>query len=156
MSSDTASASTPKRSFTVHHQSIFVIDSNSDADSDADRTTDTETKTIDDHGLLALDDEPFETTLFHHGVDIDTRQRISRIEAGGSDEFIDDRPLSAIRSGRSNPGSLEAAPGLQGTLFADIALDQRTLNGDQASARFIFEVEQRRHHARDDTPDNEL
>ncbi|WP_251344585.1 hypothetical protein [Haloplanus halophilus] len=131
--------------FTVHHQSVFVIDSDSGSETNAK----SKTKTVDEHGLLALDDEPFETTLFHHGVDVDTRQRTSRIETGGSDEFIDDRPLSAIRSGRSNPDSLKTAPGLQGTLFADTALDQRTLNGDQANARFMFEVEQRRQHEQD-------
>jgi len=145
MSSDKANPSTQNRPFTVHHQSVFIIDSDPDSN--------TETKTVDEQGLLALDDEPIETTLFHHGVDIDTRQRTSRIEIGGSDEFIDDRPLSAIRSGRSNPDSLEAAPGLQGKLFADTALNQRTLNGDQANARFMFEVEQRRPHEHDNDDD---
>lgn len=154
MSSDTASASPQNRSFTVHHQSVFVIDSEWDADGDTDRTPDAKTKTVDEHGLLALDDEPFETTLFHHGVHVDTRQRTSRIETGGSDEFIDDRPLSDIRSGRATTNPLEAAPGQQGTLFPDTALDQRTLNGDQASARFMFEVEQRRQQTRDNIRDD--
>ena len=146
MSSETTSASPQNRSFTVHHQSVFVIDSDTGGDGDTDRTADTTIKTIDEHGLLALDDEPFETTLFHHGFDVDTRQRTSRIETGGSDDFVDDRPLSAIRSGRAPTDPLEAASGQQGTLFADTALDQRTLGGKQANARFIFEVQQRRRH----------
>jgi hypothetical protein len=153
MSSETASASPQNRSFTVHHQSVFVIDSDTGGDGDTDRTADT--KTIDEHGLLALDDKPFETTLFHHGVDIDTRQRTSRIETGGSGEFIDDRPLSAIRSGRATTDRLNAAPGQQGTLFADTALDQRTLNGEQANARFMFEIQKRRQSSREDPQDDE-
>ena len=154
MSSDTASASPQNRSFTVHHQSVFVIGADADSDGNTDHTADTKTQTVDEHGLLAFDDEPFETTLFHHGVDVHTRQGTSRIETGGSDEFVDDRPLSAIRSGRDSTDSLEAAPGQQGTLFPDTALDQRTLNGDQASARFMFEVEQRRQQTCDNIRDD--
>jgi hypothetical protein len=126
----------------VHHQSVFVT---SDRDDEAQTTQrNTETETVDEAGLLALDDEPFETTLFHHGVDIDTRERPSRFETGGSDEFVDDRPLSAIRVQNGEKPDPEDAPGLQGTLFADTAVDQRTLGGDQANARFMFEADQRR------------
>lgn len=155
MNSDTASASPQNCSFTVHHQSVFVIGADADSDGDTDHTADRKIKIVDEHGLLAFDDEPFETTLFHHGVDVDTRQRTSRIETGGSDEFIDDRPLSAIRSRRATTDPFEAAPGQQGTLFADTALDQRTLNGEQANARFLFEVRQRRQHGHEDSPDDE-
>jgi hypothetical protein len=99
MSTDTdTSASVPNRhrSFTVHHQSVFVTTEHEDEAQDDPENT--ETKTIDGAGLLALDDEPFETTLFHHGVNVDTRERASRIETGGSDEFVDNRSLSAIRA----------------------------------------------------------
>jgi len=146
MSTDTdtsASASNRHRSFTVHHQSVFVT-TEDEAQNDPENT---DTKTIDEAGLLALDDEPFETTLFHHGVDVDTRDRASRIETGGSDEFVDDRPLSAIRAQDGEKTVPEDASGLQGTLFADTAVDQRTLGGDQASARFMFEADQRRQQA---------
>lgn len=128
--SSSDSSTTTSRSFDVHHQSIFITDAANEAVA--------EKQSVDEQGLLALDDEPFETTLFDHGIDVDTRQQTSRIETGGSDEFIDDRPLSAIRPERSDPDSLETAPGLQGTLFTDTACDQRTLNDDQASARFMF------------------
>jgi hypothetical protein len=141
---DTTSASStnrPERSFTVHHQSVFVT-----VDGEGDAETDTGTKTVDEHGLLALDDEPFETTLFHHGVNVDTRERTSRIEIGGSDEFIDDRPLSVICSRNGAKTTLDDAPGSQGTLFADTAVDQRTLDGEQASVRFMFEADHRRQH----------
>ena len=111
MSTDTdtsASASNRHRSFTVHHQSVFVT-TEDEAQNDPENT---DTKTIDEAGLLALDDEPFETTLFHHGVDVDTRDRASRIETGGSDEFVDDRPLSAIRAQDGEKTVPEDASGL--------------------------------------------
>ncbi|MFT4923257.1 MAG: hypothetical protein ACI8XM_002483 [Haloarculaceae archaeon] len=138
ISSSGDSAPDPARSFDIHHQSIFITETGDD-DGTAEKNT------VDEHGLLAFDDEPFETTLFHHGVNVDTRQRTTRIDTGGSDEFIDDRPPSAIRSrnaGAKDP--LQDAPGLQGTLFADTTVDQRTLDGQQASARFMFEAQQRR------------
>jgi len=142
-----ASSTNRQQSLTVHHQAVFVT-----TDEDAE---DTETKTVDETGLLALDDEPFETTLFHHGVDVDTRTRTPRIDTGGSDEFVDDRPLSAIREPNGKKTSPEDAPGLQGTLFADTKVDQRTLGGEQAIARFMFEAEQRRHHASKSKHDHE-
>ena len=119
MSTDTdTSASVPNRhrSFTVHHQSVFVTTEHEDEAQDAPDNT--ETKTIDEAGLLALDDEPFETTLFHHGVGVDTRERASRIETGGSDEFVDDRPLSVIRAQDGEKTVPEDVSNLQGTLFA--------------------------------------
>jgi hypothetical protein len=141
---DTSANSTNRQHpLSVHHQSVFV-DTTEHEDEDQDEPEDTETKTVDEAGLLALDDEPFETTLSHHGVDVDTRERASRIETGGSDEFIDDRPLSAIRAQNGEQTDPEEAPGLQGTLFADTAVDQRTLGGDKANARFMFEADQRR------------
>ena len=148
MSTDTdtsTSASNRHRSFTVHHQSVFATTEQDDeARHDPENT---ETKTVDEAGLLALDDEPFETTLFHHGVDVDTRERPSRIETGGSDEFVDDRPLSAIRAQDGEKTVPEDVSNLQGKLFADTVVDQRTLGGDQASARFMFEADQRRQQA---------
>ena len=148
MSTDTdtsTSASNRHRSFTVHHQSVFATTEQDDeARHDPENT---ETKTVDEAGLLALDDEPFETTLFHHGVDVDTRERPSRIETGGSDEFVDDRPLSVIRAQDGEKTVPEDVSNLQGKLFADTAVDQRTLGGDQASARFMFEADQRRQQA---------
>jgi hypothetical protein len=155
MTADTDSHSTPNSSFTVHHQSVFVFDSNSGSESGSSSSSEASSDTVDEHGLLALDDEPFETTLFDHGVDVDTRQPTSRLETGGSKEFIDDRPASAIRSGHDQTDSFEAGSGIQGTLSADTALDQRTLNGDQASARFMFEAEQRRKHAHEDIESND-
>ena len=127
----------------VYHQSVFVTTE----DEGKNDPENTDTKTIDEAGLLALDHEPFETTLFHHRVDVDTRDRASRIDTGGSDEFVDDRPLSVIRAQDGEKTVSEDASGLQGTLFADTAVDQRTLGGDQASARFMFEADQRRQQA---------
>jgi hypothetical protein len=138
-----ANSTNRKHPLSVHHQSVFV-DTSEHEDEDQDEPEDTETKTVDGAGLLALDDEPFETTLSHHGVDVDTRERASRIETGGSDEFVDDRPLSAIHAQNGKKTDPEDAPGLQGTLFADTAVDQRTLGGDKANARFMFEADQRR------------
>ena len=142
-----ASSTNRQQSLTVHHQAVFVT-----TDEDAE---DTETKTVDETGLLVFNDEPFETTLFHHGVDVDTRTRTPRIDTGGSDEFVDDRPLSAIQERNGKKPSPEDAPGLQGTLFADTEVDQRTLGGEQASARFMFEAEQRRQPARESEHDHE-
>ena len=134
------SAPTQHPSFSVHHQSVFVT-----AESEAQDDSETpEMKTVDEAGLLALNDEPFETTLFHHGVDVDTRERSSRIETGGSDEFIDDRPPAAIRAQNGERTVPEDASGLQGTLFADTATDQRTLGGKEASTLLLFENGQRR------------
>jgi len=146
MSTDTdtsASASNRHRSFTVYHQSVFVTTEH-EAQNNPENT---ETRTVDEAGLLALDDEPFETTLFQNGVDVDTRERASRIKTGGSDEFVDDRPLSAIRAQDGEKTVPEDVSNFQGTLFADTAVDQRTLGGDQASARFMFEADQRRQQA---------
>jgi hypothetical protein len=141
---DTSASSTNRpHALRVHHQSVFVGTTGHE-DGAQDDPENTETKTVDEAGLLALNDEPFETTLSHHGVDVDTRERASRIETGGSDEFIDDRPLSAIRAQNGEQTDPEDAPGLQGTLFADTAVDQRTLGGDKANARFMFEADQRR------------
>ncbi|WP_255153014.1 hypothetical protein [Halorarius halobius] len=148
MTTDTdtsASSANRPRALSVHHQSVFVTTEHEDEDQD--EPEDTETETVDEAGLLTLDDEPFETTLSHHGVDVDTRDRASRIETGGSDEFVDDRPLSAIRAQNGEKTVPEDAPGLQGTLFADTAVDQRTLGGDKANARFMFEADQRRQQA---------
>jgi hypothetical protein len=135
MSSDATdpTESRTDRSFTVHHQAVFASD-DTGPDNDQDEQT-----TVDGEGLLALDDTPFETTLFDHGVDGDRRTPTTRIESGGSDEFVDDRPASAIRA-RSGKNGLEfAGSGRQGTLFADTAVDQRTLDGGQVNARFMFE-----------------
>lgn len=136
MSSDTTSTSPPPRSFSVHHQSVFIT---GEDDEDGNQAN-TKMTVVDDHGLLALGDEPFETTLFHHGIEIDTQRRTSRIDTGGSEEFIDDRPLTAIRP-RNSGDSTEDRPGHQGTLFTDTVVDQRTLDGERANARFIFETD---------------
>ena len=125
--------SSTDRSFTVHHQAVFA-GGGTGPDSDQD-----EQNTVDVEGLLALDDTPFETTLFDHGVDGDTRTSPSRIEMGGSSEFVDDRPLSAVRARLGDNHGEADDPGHQGTLFADTATDQRTLDGDQANTRFMFE-----------------
>jgi hypothetical protein len=121
------------RSFSAHHQAVFA-GGGTGPDSDQD-----EQNTVDDEGFLALDDTPFETTLFDHGVDGDTRAPTARIESGGSDEFIDDRPTSATRARLGDDADEVDDSGHQGTLFADTALDQRTLNGEQANRRFMFE-----------------
>lgn len=132
-SADDDRADASARSFDVHHQAVFIEDG----------TVEDGERAVDEKGLLKLDDTPFETTLFDHGVNVDTRSQTSRIETAGSDDFIDDRPLTKTGN------SLDAGngPGMQGTLFADTAVDQRTLEGDQASARFMFEAEQRRQEA---------
>mgnify|MGYP007042281843 CR=1 FL=1 len=126
------------RSFTVHHQAVFTGD-DVEPSSDQDEQT-----TVDDEGLLALNDTPFETTLFDHGVDGDKRTPTARIESGGSDEFIDDRPPSAIRARLGDDELGIDGSGYQGTLFADTAVDQRTLDGEQANARFMFDKRRRR------------
>ena len=94
MSSDATDSteSCTDRSFTVHHQAVFASD-DTGPDNDQDEQT-----TVDWEGLLALGDTPFETNLFDHGVDGDRRTPTTRIESGGSDEFVDDRPASAIRA----------------------------------------------------------
>jgi hypothetical protein len=135
--------SSTDRSFTVHHQAVFA-GGGTGPDSDQD-----EQNTVDVEGLLALDDTPFETTLFDHGVDGDTRTSPSRIETGGSNEFIDDRPVSAIDARLGNDDIGIDGSGHQGTLFADTAIDQRTLDGEQANARFMFDKQRRRGESED-------
>lgn len=114
------------RSFAVHHQSVFVEEP---AGSDG----------IDETGLLDIDDTPFETTLSDHGLDIDTQPRTSRIDTGGSQEFVDDRPLSALRSSNVR----DRSEGIQEKLFTDTDADQRTLAGRQANAKCLFKTEPR-------------
>ncbi len=115
-----------ERSFAVHHQSVFVENTSS---SDG----------IDETGLLEIDDTPFETTLSDHGLNIDTQPRTPRIDSGGSEEFVDDRSLSAIRA--SNGG--HSTEGRQEALFVNTEADQRTLDGGQANTKFLFETEPR-------------
>jgi len=119
-------SSCTERSFAVHHQSVFVEET---ASSDG----------IDETGLLEIDDTPFKTTLSDHGIDIDTQARTPRIDSGGSQEFVDDRPLSAIRA--SNEGN--GTEGRQEALFVNTEADQRTLGGGQANTKCLFETEPR-------------
>jgi len=119
-------SSCTERSFVVHHQSVFVEDT---ASSDG----------IDETGLLEIDDTPFETTLSDHGLDIDTQARTPRIDSGGSQDFVDDRPLSAIRASKGG----HSTEGRQEVHFVNTEVDQRTLGGGQASARCLFETESR-------------
>ncbi|WP_220619679.1 hypothetical protein [Haloarcula rubra] len=123
---NTKKSSCTERSFAVHHQSVFVEDT---ASSDG----------IDETELLEIDDTPFETTLSDHGLDIDTQARTPRIDSGGGQEFIDDRPLSAIRASNGGDGT----EGRQEALFVNTEVDQRTLGGGQANARCLFETEPR-------------
>jgi len=133
-SNSSTSSTTTTRSFDVYHQSVFITDAADEVGA--------EKQSVDDNDLLALDDKPFETSLVHYGVGVDTRQRTSRIDTGSTDEFVDDRPLSTVESttNRSN-GTQRDDLGLQGTLFADTTVGQQTLNGEQASTRFMFESE---------------
>ncbi len=119
-------SSCTERSFAIHYQSVFVEET---ASSDG----------IDETELLEIDDTPFETTLSDHGLDIDTQVRTSRIDSGGSQEFVDDRPLSAIRASNGGNSTEER----QEALFVNTEADQRTLGGGQASARCLFETESR-------------
>lgn len=124
-------ASSTAHSFSVHHQAVFS-DSGTAHDDGDERTS------IDENGFLELDDTPFETTLFDHGVDIEIRAPTPRIETGGSDEFVDDRPVSAVRERLGGDSQDSEDLSQQGMLFASTDADQRTLDGEQASDRFMF------------------
>ncbi|MFC7140016.1 hypothetical protein ACFQMA_09235 [Halosimplex aquaticum] len=129
--------SSTAHSFSVHHQAVFS-DSGTAHDDGDERTS------IGENGFLELDDTPSETTLFDHGVDIDTRTPTPRIETGGSDEFVDDRPVSAVRERLGGDSQDSEYPSQQGMLFASTDADQRTLDGEQASARFMFDHRRQR------------
>lgn len=78
---------------------------------------------------------PDETTLLDHGVEFDTHEQTPRIATPGSTEFIDGRPQV---SSEANTSQSSGPSGEQGTLFADTAVDQQTLDGKSANLQFLF------------------
>jgi len=82
-----------------------------------------------DDGRLEVVEESVETSLEDFGAEIDRRERDSRLDQPEADQFgVDNRPEVA-HSSESD----------QATLFADIADDQRTLTGEEAATRCLFE-----------------
>ncbi len=82
-----------------------------------------------DDGQLEVVEESVETSLEDFGGEVDHRERDSKLERPEADQFgVDDRPEVA-RSAESD----------QATLFADTADDQRTLTGEDAATRCLFE-----------------
>ncbi|WP_135855119.1 hypothetical protein [Halorussus salinus] len=82
-----------------------------------------------DDGRLEVVEENVETSLEDFGAEVDHRERDSKLDQPEADQFgVDDRPEVA-RSAESD----------QATLFADTADDQRTLTGEDAATRCLFE-----------------
>jgi len=81
-------------------------------------------------GSLEVKEENVGTTLDQWGVDVDQRERTTRIDRPEASEFgVDDRP--DVGHGRQS--------GEQANLFADTAEDQRTLEGEDAQDQFQFD-----------------
>lgn len=78
---------------------------------------------------------PDETTLLNHGIKLDIHEQTPRIATSGSTEFIDDRPQV---TSETNTSQSSGSSGEQGTLFADTAVDQQTLDGKRANLQFLF------------------
>lgn len=83
-----------------------------------------------DDGELEVSEESIGTTLLDHGVDVDLRERKSRIAQPPSDEFVDDRSLP------SKPGSSE-----QEQLFVGGDDQQRTLAGEESDLESLWSSE---------------
>ncbi|WP_435180981.1 hypothetical protein [Halorussus sp. AFM4] len=84
-------------------------------------------------GSLEVKEENVGTTLDQWGVDVDHRERPTRIDRPEASEFgVDDRP-NIQKGGES---------GEQANLFADTAEDQRTLDGEDAQDQFQFDQRQ--------------
>ena len=81
-------------------------------------------------GRLEVKDDNVGTTLDQWGVDVDNRERTTRIDRPEASKFgVDDRPN--VQTGRDS--------GEQANLFADAAEDQRTLEGEDAQDQFQFD-----------------
>ena len=84
-------------------------------------------------GSLEVKEENVGTTLDQWGIDVDHRERTTRIDRPEASEFgVDDR--QNVKNGREL--------GEQANLFADTAEDQRTLDGEEAQDQFQFEQQQ--------------
>src|SRR6056297_2994412 len=82
-----------------------------------------------DDGRLEVVEKSVETSLEDFGAEVDYRERDSRLDRAEADQFgVDDRPTVA-HSSESD----------QATLFADTTDDQRTLTGEEAATRCLFE-----------------
>lgn len=80
-----------------------------------------------DDGGLEADETPVETKLDDWGVDVDDRQRESRLDQPRASEFgVDNRPEARSRSA-----------GEQKPLFPQTAEDQQALDGG-SPLRFLF------------------
>ena len=82
-----------------------------------------------DDGRLEVVEESVETSLEDFGAKVDHRERDSKLDRPEADQFgVDDRP-EVTHTAESD----------QATLFADTADDQRTLTGEEATHRCLFE-----------------
>ncbi len=83
---------------------------------------------LGEDGQLEVTETSVETSLEDFGVDVDHRDRDSRLDQPEASEFgVDGRPEVE----RSSEGD-------QSNLFADTAEDQQTLAGDDAADRCLF------------------
>lgn len=84
-----------------------------------------------DDGQLEVTEQSVETSLEDFGAEVDHRERDSRIDRPQASEFgVDDRPEVT-----------QSSEGDQSNLFTDTAEEQRTLTGEQAGGRCLFENE---------------
>ena len=82
-----------------------------------------------DDGQLEITERSVETSLEDFGAEIDHRNCDSRLDRPAASQFgVDDRP-EVIQSSESD----------QSSLFADTDEDQRTLEGNDAAARCLYE-----------------
>lgn len=80
-------------------------------------------------GQLEVNETSVETSLEDFGAEVDHREHDSRLDQPEASQFgVDDRP-EVQQSSESD----------QSKLFADTADDQRTLTGEDATSRCLFE-----------------
>ena len=82
-----------------------------------------------DDGRLEVVEKSVETSLEDFGAEVDHHERESQLDRPKADQFgVDDRPKVT-----------HTAESDQSTLFADTADDQRTLTGEEAATRCLFQ-----------------
>lgn len=81
-------------------------------------------------GELEVSESSVEISLEDFGIDLDHRERSSRLDRSAVSEFgVDDRPDVQQSIGRASE---------QSALFADTNDDQRTLAGEQADMQCLY------------------
>ena len=80
-------------------------------------------------GELEVSDEPVETSLVDFGAEVDHRERTPRV----------DRPKAETFGRDNRPEVRKRREAEQFPLFANVEADQRTLDGETAAFRSLFD-----------------